>query len=138
MTATHFGVHGTQSRPRQCESEFGVDPADFGLPIRPQLVEMDVRNRSVESSQRLFNAIVAQVELAARRKRRPLHDQRGEILALQVLLHQIRPDRVEPEVEGADDRWMVEVAGDLGFAQELRAQLRIFGRADLDRDEPRS
>ncbi len=60
----------------------------------------------------------------------------GEVLALEVLLDQVGPDRIEAEVEGADDRGMVEVAGDLGFAQELLAQLGVLGRADLDRDQP--
>ena len=31
---------------------------------------------------------------------------------------------------------MVEVAGDLGFTQELLAQLGVVGGADLDRDQP--
>ena len=65
-----------------------------------------------------------------------MRDQVGEVFALQVLLDQVRPDRVEPEVEGADDRGMIEVAGDLRFTEELLAELGVVRQAHLDRDEP--
>ena len=92
-------------------------------------LDVEVEDQAIVGVAEPLRDLDQELELAPRRQPNAMSDQVGEVFALQVLLHQVRTDRIEPEVEGADDRGMIEVAGDLGFTQELLAQLRVVGRA---------
>ena len=77
-----------------------------------------------------------QLERPLRRQLLALQD-RAEVVALDVLQHEVEPAVDLAEVVDADDVRVVEVGLDLGLATEPRAEGRVLAqvaREDLDRD----
>ena len=70
---------------------------------------------------------ISQSDLLGDRQRVAPPDLVVEILAREELLDEVGSLAVEAELEDGDDVAMLEVAGDLGFAQEAVARLAVLG-----------